>query len=88
MASSIRLRARPRPALESRRETSSGFACGRILIDETLAIAAQVVDALGQRTNRIIHRDSAREHRLRADAVKVLDFGLARRWRPLIRRAR
>jgi serine/threonine protein kinase len=54
---------------------------GPIAIDETLAIAVQIADALQSAHERgIVHRDPKPANiKLRADgSVKVLDFGLAK----------
>jgi len=61
------------------------IAQGRLPVDETLAVAAQIIDALeAAHEQGIVHRDLKPANiKLRPDgAVKVLDFGLAKALEP------
>jgi Tol biopolymer transport system component len=67
------------------RTLADRIAAGPIPIDETLAIAAQIIDALETAHEQgIIHRDLKPANiKVRADGVvKVLDFGLAKAMSP------
>ena len=71
------------PTLADRLAQGAGLSAHALPIDETLAIAKQIAEALeAAHEQGIIHRDLKPSNiKLRPDGtVKVLDFGLPRRW--------